>query len=69
MVGLALIAALHFRNIKGSILIGILSIALAFYAIKGPWPTHFVALPTLRFLNLDFSAISGEFVRPLVHEL
>lgn len=37
--GLAIIASLHFRNVKGSIIIGILVTALAYFAIKNVWPT------------------------------
>jgi AGZA family xanthine/uracil permease-like MFS transporter len=37
--GLAVIAALHFRNVKGSIIIGILLTALAYFAVMHTWPT------------------------------
>lgn len=36
--GLAIIAALHFRNVKGSIIIGVLVTALAYFAINSSWP-------------------------------
>lgn len=38
--GLAIIAALHFRNVKGSIIIGVLVTALGYFAINSSWPTR-----------------------------
>lgn len=38
--GLAIIAALHFRNVKGSIIIGIMVTAIAYFAIQRSWPTR-----------------------------
>ncbi|EFN53511.1 hypothetical protein CHLNCDRAFT_136863 [Chlorella variabilis] len=68
--GLAVISALHYRNVKGSIIIGVLLVALAYFAAKGAWPTEcagagggacgfdaFVALPHLKFFALDFSEL------------
>mmetsp|Transcript_22407 Transcript_22407/g.48964 ORF Transcript_22407/g.48964 Transcript_22407/m.48964 type:complete len:494 (-) Transcript_22407:592-2073(-) len=57
LMGLAIIATLHYRNIKGSILIGIVVTALAYYAVKSSWPTSFVAMPSLAFWKLDFSDV------------
>lgn len=37
--GLAVIASLHFRNVKGSIIIGILVTAIAYFGVKHTWPT------------------------------
>ena len=36
--GLAVIAALHYRNVKGSIVIGIALTAISYYAAKNSWP-------------------------------
>lgn len=38
--GLALIASLHYRNVRGSIIIGVMLTALAFFAITHSWPTE-----------------------------
>ncbi|KAF8066395.1 permease [Scenedesmus sp. PABB004] len=57
--GLAVIAALHFRNVKGSIIIGIVITALAYCAAKHTWPTSFIALPHLVFFKLDFTDLFG----------
>eukprot|EP00878_Enallax_costatus_P005110 GHUV01005372.1.p1 GENE.GHUV01005372.1~~GHUV01005372.1.p1 ORF type:complete len:538 (+),score=89.65 GHUV01005372.1:187-1800(+) len=63
--GLAIIAALHFRNVKGSIIIGIMVTAVAYFAIQRTWPTSFVALPHLQFFPLDFSELfSKEHISP-----
>lgn len=53
--GLAVIAALHFRNVKGSIIIGIMVTALAYFTLEHTWPTEFLALPHLQIFQLDFS--------------
>ncbi|KAF6263362.1 hypothetical protein COO60DRAFT_1621686 [Scenedesmus sp. NREL 46B-D3] len=53
--GLAVIASLHFRNVKGSIIIGIMVTALAYFTLKDTWPTEFLALPHLQTFELDFS--------------
>jgi xanthine/uracil/vitamin C permease (AzgA family) len=39
--GLAIIAALHFRNVKGSIIVGVLATALGYFAINSSWPTRY----------------------------
>jgi xanthine/uracil/vitamin C permease (AzgA family) len=38
--GLALIAALHHRNVRGSILLGVLATALGYWTINSSWPTR-----------------------------
>jgi len=38
--GLAIIAALHFRNVKGSIIIGVLITAVGFFIANSSWPTR-----------------------------
>ena len=40
ITGLAVIASLHYRNVKGSILIGVALTALAYFAAKDSWPTR-----------------------------
>lgn len=57
--GLALIAALHYRNVRGSIIVGILATALAYFAAVGGWPTQIVALPHLQRVELDYSTLFG----------
>lgn len=57
-VGLAMIAGLHFRNVKGSILIGIMAVSLGYWIITpGSWPKKFFALPSLQWFKLDFSGL------------
>jgi xanthine/uracil/vitamin C permease (AzgA family) len=57
--GLALIASLHYRNVRGSIIAGILATALAYYCFLGGWPTKVVALPHLERVELDYSTLFG----------
>ncbi len=38
--GLALIAALHYRNVRGSIIIGVLVTAIGYYVATASWPTQ-----------------------------
>lgn len=38
--GLALIATLHQRNVKGAFLVGITAAALAYWAITDEWPAQ-----------------------------
>lgn len=38
--GLAIIASLHFRNVKGSIIIGIMVTALAYFAFQHTFPSE-----------------------------
>jgi xanthine/uracil/vitamin C permease (AzgA family) len=57
--GLALIASLHYRNVRGSIIVGILATALAYYCFLGGWPTEVVALPHLQRVDLDYSTLFG----------
>jgi hypothetical protein len=40
IAGLAAIAALHYRNVRGSIIIGVLLTAVAYFVAKGSWPTE-----------------------------
>lgn len=37
--GLAVIAALHYRNVKGSIIIGVLLTAIGYFVASKSWPT------------------------------
>jgi AGZA family xanthine/uracil permease-like MFS transporter len=60
IVGLALISSLHYRNVKGSIILGIFAIAIAFFAFRDTWPTKFVALPHLKVFHMDFSQLIGK---------
>lgn len=53
--GVALIAALHYRNVKGSIIVGIMVTAIAFYSFTNSWPTAFLATPRMKWWALDFS--------------
>lgn len=55
--GLAVVAALHYLNVPGSILIGIIATALGYWGLKGPWPHSFFDLPHLAFIKNDFSAV------------
>eukprot|EP00201_Polytomella_parva_P007937 CAMPEP_0175050328 /NCGR_PEP_ID=MMETSP0052_2-20121109/7202_1 /TAXON_ID=51329 ORGANISM="Polytomella parva, Strain SAG 63-3" /NCGR_SAMPLE_ID=MMETSP0052_2 /ASSEMBLY_ACC=CAM_ASM_000194 /LENGTH=655 /DNA_ID=CAMNT_0016314527 /DNA_START=104 /DNA_END=2067 /DNA_ORIENTATION=+ len=57
MFGLAIIAGLHYRNVKGSILIGILLCSITFWALEDTWPQSVFAPPSFRLFALDFSAI------------
>jgi len=57
ILGLGVIAALQHHNVKGSILVGIVAISVAYFAIKSEWPSRVFALPTLRIWELDFSDI------------
>jgi xanthine/uracil/vitamin C permease (AzgA family) len=50
-------------KVRGSILIGMTLTALASFAIHGDWPSQFLALPSLRRFDLDFSAILALQVR------
>lgn len=50
--GLAIIAALHFRNVKGSIIIGVLVTALGYFAINSSWPTRSGCRPVGVGVNL-----------------
>jgi xanthine/uracil/vitamin C permease (AzgA family) len=38
--GLAIIASLHFRNVKGSIIIGVLVTAIGYFVATKSWPTE-----------------------------
>lgn len=58
--GLAIIAALHFRNVKGSIIIGVLVTALGYFAINSSWPTRSGCRPVGVGLNLTM----GERQKP-----
>ncbi|GAB4815919.1 hypothetical protein N2152v2_002965 [Parachlorella kessleri] len=55
--GLALIAALHYRNVRGSIIIGVLVTAIGYYVATASWPTQFLALPRLQLFRPDFSEL------------
>lgn len=55
IVGLAIIAALHYREVKGAIIIGILICAVAYFALRSAWPHAFVALPVGELFQLDFT--------------
>lgn len=61
ILGLAVIASLHYRNVKGSIILGILLTALAYFAIKDSWPRAFVSLPHLQIFHMDFSLLGAPF--------
>jgi AGZA family xanthine/uracil permease-like MFS transporter len=37
--GLAVIASLHYRNVRGSIIIGVMLTALAYFVASKSWPT------------------------------
>ena len=49
--------AMPAAQVRGSILIGMACTALAFFAVNGNWPTQLLALPSLRFFDLDFSQV------------
>lgn len=53
--GLAVISALHFRNVRGSIIIGVLLTAAGYFVAKHTFPHEFLALPHLQLFSLDFS--------------
>lgn len=38
--GLAVIAALHYRNVRGSIIVGVLLTALAYFIATDNWPSE-----------------------------
>ena len=56
VMGLALISSLHYRNINGSILIGIVAISVAFWALNG-WPTSIFSIPEIEIFKLDFGPV------------
>eukprot|EP00877_Chromochloris_zofingiensis_P009284 jgi/Chrzof1/4609/Cz14g19310.t1 len=57
ILGLAVIASLHYRNVKGAIIIGVLLTALGFFTFHGQWPHQFVAVPQLKVWQLDFTTL------------
>ena len=60
ILGLAIISALHYRNVKGSIILGIFAVALSFFAIKNTWPRKFLSLPHLKVFPMDFTQLFGK---------
>lgn len=50
---------MHYHNVPGSILIGIIATAVGFWSIKGSWPHDFVDLPHMSLYSLDFSSVGG----------
>ena len=59
IAGLAVIAALHYRNVPGSILVGAAATATAYCAAKHTWPSAVVALPRFQYFPPDFSDLVG----------
>lgn len=55
VLGLGVIAALQHHNVKGSILVGIVAISVAYFAAKSSWPTQIFALPVFKLWDLDYS--------------
>ena len=61
LCGLALITSLLLHNVKGSILIGIVTLAFVCWYVDNSWPSSVARLPAVEYgveRNIDFSSIN-----------
>jgi AGZA family xanthine/uracil permease-like MFS transporter len=64
LLGLAIIASLQHKEIKGGILIGIISITIISWALDGSWPEQFISLPSVKhaLMKVDLRTVSPKMI-------
>eukprot|EP00475_Leptophrys_vorax_P025817 TRINITY_DN36110_c0_g1_i1.p1 TRINITY_DN36110_c0_g1~~TRINITY_DN36110_c0_g1_i1.p1 ORF type:complete len:521 (+),score=142.45 TRINITY_DN36110_c0_g1_i1:37-1563(+) len=64
LVGLAIIATLQHHEVKGGILIGIVSVTVLSWFLNGGWPTEFVSLPIVQdsFFQVNLTWVSPAMI-------